>query len=72
MYLTVELTAGTDIADAAKEMIALAKKLDVLIKANFNGIHIHAASYGSVQLLVDNYHKALSDKSQLGKMAFSN
>ena len=72
MYLTVELTAGTEIKDAAKEMMALAVKLDVSVKADFNGIEIFVASYGSEQLLVDNYHRALNGKSPLGKMAFSN
>ena len=72
MYLTVELVPGTDIEQAAKDMIALAVKLDVGVKADFNGIDIHAAKNGSASLLINNYHKAVNGDGPLSKMAFSN
>ena len=56
LIIKAEFLACTDIEDAAADLIELAKKLDVMTSADFNGILITATRRTRKSQIVDWYY----------------
>lgn len=70
MTIKGDFYAGTDIKVACVEACALANRIRVCVKFDFNGVHCVATPGGSPDLLEKNWHATFDSKSQ-HKMAFS-
>ena len=55
----IEIVAGTEIQEAVREAIKLAKRENVIVKFNFNGVELSVTQHDDVEELVDYYHRQL-------------
>lgn len=55
IYLKVEISAGTDIALAAKDLIDTFKRLGIRLSASFNGMYIIVGSRTTVSEIIQKY-----------------
>lgn len=53
--LRIEVISSTKIEDSVSEALALAKKLDVNIKFEFNGVPVFVTPSSDADMLVDYY-----------------
>lgn len=63
----VEFTVGTDISDAAKDAVELARREECIAKFDFNGIELEASEYTSSNDLVSLYHLELKESAESAK-----
>jgi hypothetical protein len=70
LYVEVEVLGGTDIKVAASEACALANRIGIGVRFEFNEVSCHASPGGEPEALVSNFHEALNSKGRF-KMAFS-
>lgn len=59
LTLHLELFAGTDISDAARDLCQLAGRVGVLCEVDFNGVKLWARPGDNPQHLVQAYHEQL-------------
>lgn len=57
--LKVELFAGTDVQDVAREMCILAGRVGVMIEADFNSVKLWARPGDDYFKLVESFHREL-------------
>ena len=57
--LKVEGIAGTDIKDAAKEMLRLAELLDIMIEMDFNGKQVLAMKGWDLNTIINSYYSQI-------------
>lgn len=62
LVLKVELFDGADVHDAACDLCMLAKRVGVLVEADFNGVKLLARPDDSSVRLVRAYHEQLKNK----------
>ena len=57
-----DVCPGTDITEAVEEAISLAEKNDCVIMFDFNGIEMKVYDFSEVKMMVDYYHRKLTNK----------
>ena len=62
MYLKVEFTAGTDIRDAAIEALSFARKNEVGVEFDFNGVQCMVCPHDTSDHIIKEYHYWLDRK----------
>lgn len=71
MRIKVEMDAGTSINDAFVQAIRLAKKLEIKVDFNFNGVLCVAYPNGDAVKGADEYFAACNGTSKIKNLAFS-
>jgi hypothetical protein len=69
IWLTVEFSPGSDIADACRDAVALANKTGVAIHGKFNGVLLMAAPGDRADDLCKSWHQQMDDKRSTYKIA---
>lgn len=59
LYLPLEVSAGSHIARAAEEAIAVANRLSLQVRFMFNDVLCYVEPDGSAEALINSYHKAI-------------
>lgn len=65
LWLNVECSPGSDIKDAVTDARELARKLDLTVTFDFNGVHCMVGKNAFVDIVVEKYHEALTAKRPL-------
>ena len=71
LIIKIDVIAGADLNDTAKQMKELAGITNCIVSANFSGVKLYVRRDGSLDVLHDNYIKALSASESWQKQAWS-
>jgi hypothetical protein len=65
LFLNVEVPGGTSIADAAQETIALANRIGVTVRFDFNGVRCLACPGDDPKRLIEEWGDIISKRTNL-------